>query len=622
MPDPLAPKKQQSKPGSRSPGPSNGRKSPFRLASRGATSSVARREHSNPSVDLSLPQDCAFPIFPTSRSVTPTTPQEPKHPFKDSQNTNPKSTHIAPISASGKSSEDVIKKMNKMAPGPFDVDAQRRISLQSSHRRTGTVGSIRGAIESPDVTKGQSVPERPSTSSQNKSHDPATNSNAHAPTTDNSGDNQSASSRNGSYPLASEMKGGTLRSSSALGQTRTAGDTNRQLLRSQTFAAENRSRPMDFQGKHTRQQSSSTPAVSHLRRPSVAAANRPLDEIGSMSSYKPFRFATTVSDPATVLPVTHTNKHGAERSDPRAVDAPPVPLPIQTMGFNQANYSHSPTESRSSNGSSSSSVNTTRSSRSSPPLSEAGYPSRRKGSDTSRIDNLMVDLQATIAKETSFNAEAPPQNPARTVPPPSFSRPLYPRSPETSSKPGPPLPNMPESPTDPSMQFGRLSPLLPSPRRTPSPSKMAKSTAYAQNPSFHEPSAPRFAIPPQQPSLSASPTRRPTAANKGNCRGCGELIKGKSVSSADGRLTGRYHKDCFVCKTCKEPFKTADFYIMNNDPYCSRHYHQLNGSLCKSCDRGIEGQYLEAETKSKFHPACFTCRVSLHLKHGQVISRL
>jgi hypothetical protein len=103
-----------------------------------------------------------------------------------------------------------------------------------------------------------------------------------------------------------------------------------------------------------------------------------------------------------------------------------------------------------------------------------------------------------------------------------------------------------------------------------------------------------------------------TTGNKGNCRGCGEIIRGKSVSSADGRLTGRYHKECFVCETCDEPFPTNDFYVIDNHPFCARHYHQLNGSLCQSCDKGIEGEYLETDMKQKFHPFCFTCRVPLH----------
>ncbi|KAK4998123.1 hypothetical protein LTR66_002602 [Elasticomyces elasticus] len=93
------------------------------------------------------------------------------------------------------------------------------------------------------------------------------------------------------------------------------------------------------------------------------------------------------------------------------------------------------------------------------------------------------------------------------------------------------------------------------------------------------------------------------------------MITGKSVKAADGRLTGRYHKQCFVCKACQSPFATADFYVIDNDPYCERHYHQLNRSLCQHCDRGIEGQYLETQKGQKFHPHCFIC-----LDCGRVLS--
>ncbi|KAM5477094.1 hypothetical protein MauCBS54593_000365 [Microsporum audouinii] len=114
------------------------------------------------------------------------------------------------------------------------------------------------------------------------------------------------------------------------------------------------------------------------------------------------------------------------------------------------------------------------------------------------------------------------------------------------------------------------------------------------------------------PSRSATPGKR-----RHPCRGCGEIITGKSVSSADGRLTGRYHKACFVCHTCRSPFQTADFYVLDNHPYCAADYHRLNGTLCAECGEGIEGPCLEAEDFSpdnankksqKFHPDCFKCR--------------
>ena len=114
---------------------------------------------------------------------------------------------------------------------------------------------------------------------------------------------------------------------------------------------------------------------------------------------------------------------------------------------------------------------------------------------------------------------------------------------------------------------------------------------------------------PRNPPLA----RRPTAG-RATCRGCGLVIEGKSVKAADGRLTGRWHKACFVCRTCEQPFTTADFYVIANQPFCEQHYHEKNGSLCHGCNRGIEGQYLETSSSSrngsvarKFHPRCFTC---------------
>lgn len=95
--------------------------------------------------------------------------------------------------------------------------------------------------------------------------------------------------------------------------------------------------------------------------------------------------------------------------------------------------------------------------------------------------------------------------------------------------------------------------------------------------------------------------------SRGPCKACGEDIRGKSISSVDGRLTGKYHKACFVCTTCLEPFTTAEIYVLGDKPYCEPHYHRLNGSLCGGCGRGIEGQYLEDEALVKYHVGCFRC---------------
>ncbi|KAG5979097.1 hypothetical protein E4U55_005561 [Claviceps digitariae] len=95
--------------------------------------------------------------------------------------------------------------------------------------------------------------------------------------------------------------------------------------------------------------------------------------------------------------------------------------------------------------------------------------------------------------------------------------------------------------------------------------------------------------------------------SRGDCKGCGIAITGKSISSADGRLTGKYHKACFVCSTCCEPFPSSDFYVLGDKPYCAQDYHRLNNSLCGRCGRGIEGQFAEDEARVKYHLSCFRC---------------
>ncbi|PHH59826.1 hypothetical protein CDD81_2462 [Ophiocordyceps australis] len=86
------------------------------------------------------------------------------------------------------------------------------------------------------------------------------------------------------------------------------------------------------------------------------------------------------------------------------------------------------------------------------------------------------------------------------------------------------------------------------------------------------------------PLLLPAPTIAPAPLPyRGECKACGLAIRGKSISSADGRLTGKYHKACFVCTTCTEPFLSTD------------------------CGRGIEGQYLEDEARTKYHLGCFRC---------------
>jgi hypothetical protein len=105
---------------------------------------------------------------------------------------------------------------------------------------------------------------------------------------------------------------------------------------------------------------------------------------------------------------------------------------------------------------------------------------------------------------------------------------------------------------------------------------------------------------------SYPPAAEPSAP-KHACRGCAMSIAGRSLKDASGRLTGRYHRDCFRCTTCASPFPTGEFYVLADRPYCQRHYHERNGSCCRQCRAGIEGTYLETDAKVIYHPQCFRC---------------
>lgn len=172
------------------------------------------------------------------------------------------------------------------------------------------------------------------------------------------------------------------------------------------------------------------------------------------------------------------------------------------------------------------------------------------------------------------------------------------------------LDTVPDSPTDPHMQHGRLATVPERSSETPAEYKENLSPVPITVAPAPENEAGYFDLPKlQKPRRPSTP-----GAIRGVCRGCSQAIVSgqKSVSSKDGRLTGRYHKECFVCKTCREPFATADFYVHHDFPYCAHDYHVVNETLCESCGKGIEGHYLETSNMmgkgtKKFHPQCLRC---------------
>lgn len=318
-------------------------------------------------------------------------------------------------------------------------------------------------------------------------------------------------------------------------------------------------------------------------------------------------------------------------------DVPPINLADE---FGIGNPYHSPTISQSSSNSgyqsstfSSLSQTSVASSVSSPGRS------RRNPSDTSNFDTLMNDLQS------SMDSYRPMADEPRAPPPPEKNAPFGQRrarpddlrlDPAVQGGRAPAQRSPPQaSPTVSSRRARSPAPTSPtvSSRRARSraPTSPTVSSRRARSPAPDSPTVGRWAarvdpavqggrdfVPPPEPRDSrdsrdsrnrqASHSRAPSMGrNRGNCKACGLAITGKSISSADGRLTGRYHKACFVCTTCQAPFTSAEFYVLDDKPYDGPCYHRLNGSCCTTCGVGIEGQYLEDDSASKHHPRCFRC---------------
>ncbi|KAK1754535.1 hypothetical protein QBC47DRAFT_219822 [Echria macrotheca] len=385
-------------------------------------------------------------------------------------------------------------------------------------------------------------------------------------------------------------------------------------------------------------------------RPSDAT-EPPVRTPSAPSGARPERFrrpSTSQERPPLTSERSRRPSRGPDTSRPpppriSTIPTPAVPSINLAAEFGIGNPYHTPSVSTSSSSSGYSPADrrpSQASSRSSPPRSVASRAGRNP-SDTSSFDSLMADLQSTM---TEGGTKALPPSPLQPPPADKSVRGL----PLPTNRPPPPERGY-DPRIDPAIQNPRtrrpVSPLSPSLDTTRDEQTYQGGPAGRLSPGFGPPPSPRWTSPdrnrgrsgsqssnrdaarsqsrarptermrsqsrPQEPARERSQSRpRPgTAAppSRGDCKACGLAITGKSISSADGRLTGRYHKACFVCSDCKEPFSSSTFYVLDDRPYCEMDYHRLNGSLCGSCGNGIEGQYLEDESTKKHHVGCFRC---------------
>lgn len=93
------------------------------------------------------------------------------------------------------------------------------------------------------------------------------------------------------------------------------------------------------------------------------------------------------------------------------------------------------------------------------------------------------------------------------------------------------------------------------------------------------------------------------------CRRCNLPIEKQAVSSSDGQLKGKYHRECFNCFTCHKPFPDKTFYVLDGKPLCAYHYHEANDSLCAAalCGQPIEGPCAVSHAGDRYHPEHMLC---------------
>jgi len=101
--------------------------------------------------------------------------------------------------------------------------------------------------------------------------------------------------------------------------------------------------------------------------------------------------------------------------------------------------------------------------------------------------------------------------------------------------------------------------------------------------------------------------------NKGKlfCAECGQLI---SIGEAVTLGSATFHEYCFVCTQCKKPLSETGFKEQGGAPYCpnclSGAANQGGGGFCAGCGKKLSGAFVTA-VGSKWHKECFVC-ISCH----------
>ena len=501
--------------------PSDGLRSPYPRALSAARTQI--NDRSSPDF-LATNSDGSFPPFPPPKSPGDRYLARPQQ-YAEAD------PRYAPVSPRLASQGGLLKRMNTIAPGPFDIKG----------RRGQREGSDDGGDEEPNHTRSKSTDRR----AHGRSTSSGSSITSRSPPRSDIPPIPIRTERPGGYGGFGPPPSSSLDAPPPLTPTNRSNTFPKAAPGGSNFVGLPRRPSEAARPRHT---STSTVASSAFDGPTFVRTSPPRDPHARHPSITP-------PPPPRGAPLARKDSAAGINLDAE---------------FGAQNPFHTPSVSQSSSESNHSPRSKT-SSRSSPPSSVEPPRRREEKSAIGGFDGLMQDLEQAIAE---VPAPQPQQQPAvqdargRRNLDPSLLSPDF---------------------ADPAIQSGLRSPGLP--RDQSSDGRYDPQQGHApRRPS--QPHSPVFP-PGRRPSTAASdmdphtgpPARRPSTA-KGACKACQLPITGKSLSSSDGRLTGHYHKACFVCTTCRAPFATASFYVLRDAPYCARDYHRLNGSCCGGCGGG------------------------------------
>merc|ERR1711982_307857 len=99
---------------------------------------------------------------------------------------------------------------------------------------------------------------------------------------------------------------------------------------------------------------------------------------------------------------------------------------------------------------------------------------------------------------------------------------------------------------------------------------------------------------------AAAPAAAPKAHSGNGCASCGGNIGLTSVSA----MNTNWHKECFVCQTCKKSLLECGFKNVNNLPMCGGCYSDAFGLKCAACKKVIDSEYVQVAGQP-FHRECY-----------------